>query len=409
MDYNTLLDMTAELSYYLAMCGAETFRVEDTANRVMAAYGIQAEIFAIPNCITISIETAEGKPMTRMRRVGHHGTDLDSVERYSNLSRKICAQKPEPKEALAWLKETTASRVSYSLLLYLLGNFIGGAGWGIFFGGTILEGLLGGICGLIIGLVIHFTDALKVNSFFATIFSAFTMALVAYITASLGIVANPDTAIIGALMILVPGLLFTNAMRDIIYGDTNSGTNRIVQVVLVAVAIALGTGSAYNANAALFGATAATAPIGYPLYVQILASLFAGTGFAFIYNVRFPGAFLCAIGGALTWTAYGIAFGFTHDVFGANLIAAIFAAAYSETMARIRKYPAISYLVISIFPLLPGAGVYYTTHAIVNGDAITAGNKGTETIAIAGALAIGILFVSTLVRLWNVWKQNRQK
>ncbi len=407
MDYNTLLDMTAELSYKLAMCGAETFRIEETANRVMAAYNIQAEIFAIPNCITISIETAEGKPMTRMRRVGHHGTDLDSVERYSNLSRRICAEKPEPETAMVWLKQTTEGRVHYSLFFYLLGHFIGAAAWSVFFGGTITEGLLGGLCGIIIGLVSRFTDSLKVNDFFATIFSAFAMSLTAYAAAALNIVGNPDTSIIGALMILVPGLLFTNAMRDIIYGDTNSGTNRIVQVVLIAVAIALGTGSAYNISNILFTAVPRLPALSHPLYIQVLVSLIAGTGFAFIYNVRFPGALLCALGGALTWAVYGITFELGHDVAVSSLIAAIFAAIYAETMARIRKYPAISYLVISIFPLLPGAGVYYTTHAIVNGNMDLFSSKGMETVSIAGALAIGILLISTLVRLWSVWKQRK--
>lgn len=407
MDYNTLLDMTGDLCYRLAMCGAETFRVEETANRIMAAYGIQAEIFAIPNCITISIETPEGKPMTRMRRVGLHGTDLDSVERYNLLSRKICAQKPEPKEALIWLKETTASLHTYSTALYLLGNFVGGAGWGIFFGGGFAEGLLAGLCGLLIGLISRFTTALKVNDFFATIFSAFAMSLLAYGAASLGFVGSADTAIIGALMILVPGLLFTNAMRDIIYGDTNSGTNRIVQVILIAVAIALGTGAAYHISASIWGGSPTIPTDSHPLFIQIFASFIGGIGFAIIYNVCFPGALLCTLGGALTWAIYGITLHISKDVAISSLFAAIFAAIYAETMARIRKYPAISYLVISIFPLLPGAGVYYTTYAIVNGNMDAFSSKGMETISIAGALAIGILLVSTLVRLWSVWKHRK--
>ena len=77
MDYRSLLDATTELGYLLAMSGAETFRVEETITRIFAAYGIQAEVFAIPNCLTVSLETDAQKPMTRMRRIGHHGTDLD--------------------------------------------------------------------------------------------------------------------------------------------------------------------------------------------------------------------------------------------------------------------------------------------------------------------------------------------
>lgn len=99
MDYNTLLDLATDLGYELAMCGAETFRVEESINRILQSYGIQSEVFAIPNCLTVSIETAEGKPMTRMRRIGYHGNDLDGVERFSGLSRAICTRKPDPSDA----------------------------------------------------------------------------------------------------------------------------------------------------------------------------------------------------------------------------------------------------------------------------------------------------------------------
>ena len=129
MDYYLLLDMAAELGYRLAMCGAETFRVEESINRVMQAYGIQAETFAIPNCLHISIETDKGKPMTRMRRIGHHGNDLDAVEKYSNLSRRICKEKPDPEIALEWLQQTETSRRYYPLLIHLLGNILGACGF----------------------------------------------------------------------------------------------------------------------------------------------------------------------------------------------------------------------------------------------------------------------------------------
>ena len=108
MDYNTLLELTADMGYRLAMNGAETFRVEESIRRILNAYGIESEVFAIPNCLTVSIETPDGKPMTRMRRIGFHGNDLDSVEKYSNLSRRICAERPDPAEARNWMKQTEA-------------------------------------------------------------------------------------------------------------------------------------------------------------------------------------------------------------------------------------------------------------------------------------------------------------
>ena len=58
--------------------------------------------------------------------------------------------------------------------------------------------------------------------------------------------------------------------------------------------------------------------------------------------------------------------------------------------------------------MIPGAGVYYTTTHIVQGDMASFAKQGTHTIAIAGAIAVGILMVSTLYRLWGVWTNNKK-
>ncbi len=90
MDYIVLLDLAVDLGYELAMAGAETYRIEESVSRILHTYGIQAEVFSIPNNLTVCIDTPDRQPVTRMRRIGLHGNDLDAVERFSNLSRAIC-------------------------------------------------------------------------------------------------------------------------------------------------------------------------------------------------------------------------------------------------------------------------------------------------------------------------------
>ena len=80
-----------------------------------------------------------------------------------------------------------------------------------------------------------------------------------------------------------------------------------------------------------------------------------------------------------------------------------------ELMARIRKYPAISYLVISIFPLIPGAGVYYTMNHAVQGNMESFASQGGHTAAIAGVIAVGVLLISTAFRMFSIWKQSKKK
>lgn len=409
MDYNILLDLATDLGYELAMSGAETFRVEESINRILASYGVESEVFAIPNSLTVSIITAEGKPITRMRRIGYHGNNLDAVEQFNGLSRAICSRKPEPKEAMEWLKSVRENGRQYSLPVYLLGDFLGAAGFCILFGGTWNDMLCAGICGILVGLVNKSLDTLKTNQFFSTLIASFLLALLAYAMGAIGIARNSDAVTIGALMILVPGLLFTNAMRDIIFGDTNSGINRIVQVLLVAAALALGTATAWNVAALLWGSPVGAAAIGHSFLMMCAATWIGCIGFAILFNIHGPGGVLCALGGVLTWVVYDLTIRFGSSEIVAYFWGAIFASAYAETMARIRKYPAISYLVVSIFPLIPGAGVYYTMNYAVRGDMEMFAQQGMYTAAIAGVMAVGILLVSTLVRMHVTWKLMRKK
>lgn len=408
MDYNALLDVAMKIGYRLAMSGAETYRIEESITRIMRSYGINAEAFSIPNLLIINIESLDGQSYTRMRRIGFHGNDLDSVERYSNLSRKICEHTPTPEEALMWIRETDSSKRAYSLLGKLTGSFLGACGFSIFFGSSFAESLCGGLCGMVIGLVLHLMERFKVNQFFSTVTSAFLMTLTAWTMNALNLVTNTDAIIIGSLMILVPGLLFTNAMRDIIFGDTNSGVNRIVQVLLIAVAIALGTAAGRLFADYIFVLNYNTIPPQNLYSIQCLASFVGCIGFFILFNIHGPGGFLCALGGMLAWAVYCLTYHFTNNDLLSNLMAAITAATYSEIMARVRKYPAISYLVVSIFPLLPGAGIYYTINALIQSNMEAFTKTGMHTIAIAGVLAVGILIVSTSVRSWTQWRRDKK-
>ncbi len=399
MEYSKLLDLATELGYQLAMSGAETFRVEESVVRVLRAYGIEAEVFAIPNCLHISIDPEMGMPLTRMRRIGPHGNDLDTVERYTNLSRKLCAETPDPEIAYNWLREIIASKRSFSFPTYLIGHFLGAFGFCFLFGGSLFDSIWAGLLGIIIGMINRAAERLETNHFFRILIAAFAMAVPAYALGCLGITHNTDAVIIGALMLLVPGLLFTNALRDIIHGDTNSGMNRIVQVVLIAMAIALGTAGAWSLSASLWGVTSAGAFVHHNYFIQAAASFLACFGFSILFNIHGPGRFICATGGMLTWLIYVLISKFSGNDLMAYFFATIFAAVYAEIMARIRKYPAISYLVVSIFPLIPGAGVYYTMNYAVRGQMDFFASQGLHTGAVAGIMAAAILLGSTTVRL----------
>lgn len=407
MNYTLLMEIASQIGCRIATGGGETYRVEESVNRILTAYGVESRVYSVPNSLIITLIIPGQPPMTQLCRMERKGTDLDVVERYSNLGRRICEEKPELETAMAWVKATEKERKHYNLPTVLLGHVLVAWGFCIFFGGGLMDSVCAAACGLLLGVVQHFMGKLHTNVFFQNIAAAFLMAFLAYGISMFGMIPNVDSAVIGALMLLVPGVLFTNAMRDIIFGDTNSGVSRVVEALLIAVAVALGTAAAWHLCAALWGLPRQMGAISHNPLVTCFVSFAACAGFVIVFNVHGYGSLLCAFGGVITWGVYCLALALGCEHLVCCFIATGAAAVYSEVMARVRKYPAISYLVISVLPLIPGAGVYYAAQQAIGGNMSLAAQYGLDTLATAGVMAAGILVVSTAVRMWTAHKRLR--
>lgn len=245
MDYNRLLNLSTEIGYRLLENGAEIYRVEESVQRILRAYGLNTgEVFAIPNCLISSLVTPAGQALTRIRRMPSHGTDIDQLERYNNLCRHICAETPPLEEAENQCDALLAYRRSYSLPALLAAYALGAGAFVLFFNGTWRDAACGALCGLAIGVCLTFLTRLRSNLFFKTLLGGAVSALLALGLRVVGLGDNVDLITIGALMILVPGVLFTNALRDIMAGDMVAGITKIAEALLIGVAIALGTGVA---------------------------------------------------------------------------------------------------------------------------------------------------------------------
>ena len=121
---------------------------------------------------------------------------------------------------------------------------------------TRRDALCGGLCGLAIGASLLFMARLGTNLFFKTIAGGFVCALLAVALTVVGLGQHASLIITGAIMTLVPGIVITNFMRDIIAGDLISGLIKLAEALLTATGIALGTGVALSLGRALLGVLA---------------------------------------------------------------------------------------------------------------------------------------------------------
>ncbi len=410
MDYHQLLDGACEMGYRLLGCGAEIYRVEDTIRRLCRAYGVEAQVFAIPNCLIVSIKDAEGRQYTQMRQAKISGTDLCSLEAYNALSRKLCACPPKDTgDIRRRLDQVSATVKPYPFWVCLLGFFIGAGFFTMFYGGGWADALLGGLIGVLTGACSAVLGRAKVNFFINTMVSGFVLALVAYGLYGLGLPFHVEAAIVGATLVLVPGLVFTNFLSDLLTGDIVAGLSTCARALLTASAIALGTGAAGSILQRVVELPAAgAAAVSYSPLLVCVWSFLGCLGFCFPFNIHGKvGIALCCLGGAIGWGFYLLVELSGGGVYMGNLVASMAVAIYANVLSRVRKCPVTPYLVVSYFPLVPGYTLYRTMCYAVQGDTWTFVEMFIRTFGIAASIALGTLFVSTGLHILRQRKEYR--
>ena len=127
------------------------------------------------------------------------------------------------------------------------------------------------------------------------------------------------------------------------------------------------------------------------------AVAFASTiAFAIIFHTPSREYFFCGITGGIGWLVYLFCTGMGLGVVTASFFATVALAWFSRIFAFRRKAPVTIFLITGIFPLVPGAGIYYTGYHLFMSDNFQALYKGLETVKIAVAIALGIGIVLSL-------------
>lgn len=242
MDLNKLLKVSTLAGKILLESGAETYRVEETIVRICKAFGVEnADSFVIPTGIIVSI-TYDNEVSTLVRRITSRGVDLNKIDKINALSRKIQSEDIDIDELNnEILKISNGDRYSYTTTLIF--SALAAGCFSIMFGGNFRDFISAFLIGVFIKIVTLICRKLNINEFFINSLCGGLCALGALIFMKLNIIYSLDKTIIGSIMLLVPGLTITNAIRDTIAGDFLSGITKAAEAFLVAVSIAVGTGA----------------------------------------------------------------------------------------------------------------------------------------------------------------------
>lgn len=135
------------------------------------------------------------------------------------------------------------------------------------------------------------------------------------------------------------------------------------------------------------------------MIIQIGSAFLATIFIAILFQVRKENIFFAAIGGGLACLVDEVCLFWGLSSYISIFLASMALALYCEIMARVRRTTTPTFLISGLFPLVPGAGMYYTMLSIVKHDLNEALSTGISTLSTAALMALGLLFISTLFRL----------
>ena len=244
MEGNEGLDAAALAGRILLQNGAEIFRVEETIERIAKSYGLEGNSsFVLSSGIFITEEKDDKHFYANVKHIPLSTAHLDKVAAVNQLSREIESGKYTPGEAIEELHKIE-NMPENPKVAQVIAAGVGSACFGYLFGGSIFDSLTAFLVGGLLWVFLGFMSKRKKRmtkimlNLCGGMFST-TLSILGY---HLGIGDNLNHIIIGSIIPLVPGVAFTNAIRDIANEDYISGIVRLVDALLIAFCIALGVG-----------------------------------------------------------------------------------------------------------------------------------------------------------------------
>jgi uncharacterized membrane protein YjjB (DUF3815 family) len=142
------------------------------------------------------------------------------------------------------------------------------------------------------------------------------------------------------------------------------------------------------------------------MLIQFIVSLFATLSFAVLFAAPKSELFFCGLTGAVGWLVYLLCLEGDLNKALSNLVATFALTVLSRTIASLRKNPVTVYLIAGIFPLVPGAGIYYTSYYFIMNEMSQFSSAGMDTIKVAGSIVLGIVFGFSLPYSWFNYLQK---
>ncbi|MCR5352115.1 MAG: threonine/serine exporter family protein [Bacteroidales bacterium] len=408
-NFSEVLEVAAEAGHILLENGAEISRVEDIMTRIATHFGVDSgSFFVLSNGIfttgtmeKVSPGGGQAQTYANVEFIPIRGIQLSKVVAVNRLSYDInyglCTLE-QARERLRLIREAPAK----PLWEQILASALGASAFCAVFGGGWLDCAAAVIVGALLCTYILFFSSRFLSKIVGGVSNALLATLLCVAFYRIGFGDSLSNMVIGAVMPLIPGVPFVNGVRDLANSDYIAGLTRLTDALLGFFCIALGVAFSFLLDGWIFGGmiplagmtvNAETAGLG----VQTIAAFLGTLAFASMFGVPRPQYPSAGLIGAIGWCLFLVltrylAFGPTIAIILSSIVISVF----SRISAIQQKCPAQVFLLCGIFPLVPGAGIFWCTYYLVSAELPMALLTGFDAVKAAVSIVLGIILAMEL-------------
>ena len=395
------LEIVVESGRILMESGAEIYRIQDTMEHMAAALQIKHfSAYVVNRGIFASGINHEGIQESKIISTPDSAIHLGRIEAVNALSRDLDTEKSNMTvEDLSFRLQEIRKDTIAPLWKTLSAYFISTGFFSIAIGSSWPDALASAFSVLIMGLVMYLIDNHIRSTVLQTIIQCVIITISANIMYQLGIGGHRGLIILGGFVLLVPGALYTNSIREFSENNYSTGMSLLMTSAVIcfsmAVGALLGTELLPFADQITdyFPNIISTPAI---ILLRAIAAGIATAAFAFLYNSPRKYFLDQGIMGAISWLLCMI-----MNIYFHRLALSVFTSAFVSTMisrflAVKRKCPRTVFLSISIFPLLPGLSLFWSVYMLMTGSASSSMISLRSCFISAFAIALAISSVQQI-------------
>ena len=409
IDY--VLDFCKELGKQMIVSGANIERVNHCIERVCHAYGLHDVTCAnLSTRISISAKDEEKTYAHRQTDVPPQVINLERLKKLNNLSFEVVRTTPDEKTLYDLLHGVTSNDFPWWIMM--IGFMVAMMALARIFCAGWSEILIVELNTLILFGLSKLFSKVHINKIITNFISMFICSMIAMGFYALGFIGNFYIVAITNAFFLIPGIPMINCARNLLCGNEMNGAIDLLKVLLEVLTIVAGVAAAY----AILGGV-----VGQPLiedsfdlreqldpwassFELIVLTLMASAGFSVVFNIQWKDLPFAALGGVIVRVVFILFQLILPYRFVYTILAAFFAALYSEILAIVKKEPSTLNLYPSIVPLIPGDLFYYVALGLVWGNGSLLSQFGPDLVLALVGISVGFVLCSTIVHYVRKFK-----